>query len=35
MTNNDQQNRKQKTKDRLRNMNGNDKQWSTKQYTET
>ena len=31
MTNNDLQNSTQKPKDRVRNMNGNDKQWSTKQ----
>ena len=35
MTNNDLQNSTHKPKDRVRNMNGNDKQWSTKQYTET
>ena len=35
MTNNDLQNSAQKPKDRVGNMNGNGKQWSTKQYTET
>ena len=35
MTNNDLQNSTQKTKDKVRNMNGNDKHWSTKKYTET
>ena len=35
MTINDQQNSTQKPKDRVSNMNGNDKQWSTKQYTKT
>ena len=35
MTNNDLQNSTQEPKDRVGNMNGNDKQWSTKQYTGT